>query len=117
MASSLNFEITQRPDFALLTVNLEQGQQVFAEPSAMASMDTSIELKAGFKGGLGKSLGRAFGGESMIVNTFTAGSGPGEVTFASGPLGDMFHYKLDGGSLYLQRGRVRRKLSRYRGVR
>jgi uncharacterized protein (TIGR00266 family) len=45
-----------------------------------------------------------FGGESLIVNTFTATSGPGEVVFAPGHLGDTQHYRLTGGSLLLQRG-------------
>ncbi|MFN9986021.1 MAG: TIGR00266 family protein [Pirellula sp.] len=104
MVSTLNFEITQRPDFSMLKVALEAGQQVFAEPSAMASMSPNLTLKAGLKGGALKSLGRMFGGESMIVNTFTAENGPGEVVFAPGHIGDTQHYRLSGGSLMLQRG-------------
>ncbi len=103
MGDPMDFSISGRPDYALLTVRLRQGQQVFAEPAAMASMDPCIQLKAGFKGGLLKSLGRAFGGESMIVNTFTAKS-DGEVTFAPGPMGDLAHYRLQGNSIMLQRG-------------
>ena len=102
---SLEHEITQRPDFALLTVRLAQGQKVLAEPSAMASMDTSIKLTTGMKGGLLKSVGRALGGESFFVNTFSADAGPGEVTFAPGAMGDMQHYQLLGdNALLLQRG-------------
>lgn len=99
-----SYEISQRPDFAMVKVDLEQGQKVFAEPSAMASMSPTVQLKAGFKGGLGKTLGRALGGESMIVNTFTADSGPGEVVFAAGAPGDAVHYELTGNTLFLQRG-------------
>ncbi len=98
------FEISQRPDFALVTIHLEEGQKVFAEPSAMASMSPTVTLKAGFKGGLGKTIGRAFGGESLIINTFTADRGPGEVTFAAGATGDATHYTLTGNTLMLQRG-------------
>ena len=104
MASDVQFELTQQPDFALLNVQLEQGQKIFAEPSAMASMDPTIHLKAGFKGGLGKTLGRALGGESLIINTFTAERGPGEVTFAPCAPGDTVHYRLDMGEVYMQRG-------------
>ncbi|WP_375773770.1 TIGR00266 family protein [Archangium gephyra] len=93
-----------RPDFAILGVKLAPGQKVLAEPSAMATMDTTIELKAGTRGGLGKSFGRLLGGESFIVNTFTAQSGPGEVTLAPGTPGDVVHYRLSGNSLMLQRG-------------
>ncbi len=99
-----DFEITQRPDFALITVSLREGAQVFAEPAAMASMSPSVKLKAGFKGGLRKTIGRALGGESLIVNTFTAQDGPGEVVFAPGAAGDAAHYRLEGNSLLMQRG-------------
>ncbi|MEZ6031973.1 MAG: TIGR00266 family protein [Planctomycetaceae bacterium] len=99
-----DFEISQRPDFALVTISLQEGQKVFAETSAMASMTPTVSLKAGFKGGLGKTLGRALGGESMIINTFTADKGPGEVTFAAGATGDAAHYTLTGNTLMLQRG-------------
>ncbi len=104
MTSSLNFEMSQRPDFGMLTVQLEDGQQIFAETSAMATMDSNINLKSGLKGGIGKALMRGLGGESMIVNTFTAQNGGGEISFAPGPPGDMLHYHLDGNSLMLQRG-------------
>ncbi len=100
----LEHAITHRPDFAMLRVQLAQGEKVLAEPSAMATMDTTIELQSGLKGGLLKSIGRAFGGESMIVNTFTAKDGPGEVVFAPGPMGDMQHVRLRGDRVLLQRG-------------
>lgn len=102
--STLDYQITQNPDFAMVTVRLDVDQKVQAEPAAMASMDPGIHMKAGFKGGLKSSLGRAFGGESLIVNTFTARGGPGEVVLAPGTPGDAVHYRLDGNSLYLQRG-------------
>ena len=100
----LEFDITQRPDFALVTVKLQEGQKVYSEPSAMATMSPNIHLKAGFRGGIGRTLGRAFGGESLIINTYTAKAAPGEVTFAGGQLGDAFHCLLRGNTLYLQRG-------------
>jgi len=101
--SALDHDITHRPDYAMLRVRLQKGQQVFAEPSAMATMEPDIELKAGLRGGLKASLGRAFGGESFIVNTFTARNA-GEITFAPGPAGDLVHYTLRGQRLFLQRG-------------
>ena len=102
--SDVDFDILQQPDFAMLRVKLRNGQHMFAEPSAMASMDTSIELKAGLRGGLLGSVGRMFAGESMIVNTFTAARGQGEVLFAPGAAGDVLHYRLTGSRLMLQRG-------------
>jgi uncharacterized protein (TIGR00266 family) len=104
LMSTLDFTISQRPDFALLSVQLETGEKIYSEPAAMASMTPSLKMKAGLKGGLSKAVGRMFSGESMIVNTFSAESSPGEVTFAPGIPGDVQHYALDGNSLYLQRG-------------
>ncbi|HUG18191.1 MAG TPA: TIGR00266 family protein [Planctomycetaceae bacterium] len=104
MTSDVPFEITQRPDFALLTVQLEQGQKIYSEPSVMASMSPTILMKAGMKGGFKKTLGRMLGGESLIINTFTAQDGPGEVVFAPGTPGDLVHYHLDNNTLYMQRG-------------
>lgn len=102
--SQLDINISHRPDFALVTTKINPGQQIFAEPSAMASMDPHVELKSGLKGGLKKALGRAFGGESLIINTFSSPQEPGEVTFAAGQMGDAVRYKLDNSSLMLQRG-------------
>ena len=102
--SGLDFEISQRPDFAIVSVQLRAGETVYSEPAAMASMTPNLKMKAGLKGGFKKALGRMFAGESMIVNTFTAETAPGEVTFAPGIPGDMMHYRLDNSSLYLQRG-------------
>jgi uncharacterized protein (TIGR00266 family) len=103
MNDGISFDILERPDFAILRVRLAQGQRIFAEPSAMATMDSGIALKAGLKGGVLASMGRALAGESMVVNTFTA-ERAGEVMFAPGPAGDILHYRLRGGRLMLQRG-------------
>jgi uncharacterized protein (TIGR00266 family) len=102
--SVLDFEISQRPDFSILRARLMQGQRLYAEPSVMASMDPTIELKAGFKGGLLGSVGRAFAGESMVLNTFTAQRGAGELMLAPGAAGDVVHHHLRGGQLLMQRG-------------
>lgn len=101
---SLTFEILHRPDFAVLSVRLQAGQQVFAEPGAMLSMDENIELTASLRGGVMRSLSRAVGGEAFFLNTFTAQQGPGEVVLAPTPMGDMVHHPLQGGELYMQRG-------------
>jgi len=44
------------------------------------SANMRMETKAG---GLGKALGRMFGGESLFQNTYTAEGGPGMIAFAS----------------------------------
>lgn len=105
MTAQLDFSIDHRPDFPLLQVRLGAGQSLFAEPAAMVTMSPALHMRSGLKGGLGKSLGRMFGGESMIVNTFSAPNGAGAIDFAPAALGDIHHYALGkGGGLMLQRG-------------
>ena len=104
-STALAFHIDHQPEYALLTVDLAAKQQVFAEPGAMTWMSPTISLKAGFKGGLGKTMGRMFAGESLIVSTYTASDGAGSVSFAPGSSGDIAHYRLNGSTkLMLQRG-------------
>jgi len=100
----LSYEITQRPDFALVSIKLQPGRKILAEPSAMVSMTRSVKLEAGLKGGLGKTFGKLLGGESMITNTFTAENESGEIMFAGGSAGDVAYQRLEGQTLYLQRG-------------
>jgi uncharacterized protein (TIGR00266 family) len=100
----MDFEIQSRPDFSMLRVGLKQDEFLFAEPSAMATMNASILLKSGLRGGLFKSIGRMLGGESLVVNTFVAKQS-GEVVFAPGQMGDIVAYTIAPEcDLMLQRG-------------
>ena len=82
----MSFTITQRPDFALVTVNLKAGETYHSGQGAMATMSPNIELKASLKGGLMGSISRGLGGESLIISSYTAQGGDGEITFAAGRL-------------------------------
>ena len=62
--SVYDFDISLQPDYSFLSVQLAADQKIFAEPSAMASMDSHIHMKAALKGGVFKSVKRMFGGES-----------------------------------------------------
>jgi uncharacterized protein (TIGR00266 family) len=101
---SLDFDILERPDFAIVRVRLGAGQKIFAEPSVMATMDPTLQLRAGLKGGILGSVGRAIAGESMVLNTFTAERGAGELMLAPGAAGEVIHQRLRGNTIYLQRG-------------
>lgn len=101
---SLDFDILERPDFAIVRLRLAAGQKIFAEPSVMATMDPTLQLRAGLKGGIIGSVGRAIAGESLVLNTFTAERGPGELMLAPGAAGEVIHQRLRGGTIYLQRG-------------
>ncbi|MDP6503415.1 MAG: TIGR00266 family protein, partial [Planctomycetota bacterium] len=96
--SDFEFELGCQPDFSFLTVQIPGGETLKVEASAMASMDTNIQMKTKFKGG----LGRFMTGESLFINEFTAEGGPGEIKIAPGSPGDMDHVYLNGDTIYLQ---------------
>ncbi|MGB0455066.1 MAG: TIGR00266 family protein [Bacteriovoracaceae bacterium] len=88
----MNFNIEANPDYAFLTLKLDASEKVKVEASSMASTDTNVSMKTKLKGGLGRFLTK----ESLFINEFQAEGGPGEVTVAPGPSGDIGHYCLNG---------------------
>ena len=94
-----SFEITGRPDFGFLTVQIPADQMLKVEASAMATMDTNLRMKTRMKGGLRRMLT----GENLFINEFTADGGAGQIQIAPGPLGDIDHVHLqDGEEIFLQ---------------
>lgn len=66
-----------------LVCYLENGEGVVTEAGGMAWHSENISVDTKGRGGLGKMFGRAFSGESMFQNIYTAHGGPGEIAFAS----------------------------------
>lgn len=62
--------------------HLEPGESMITERGSMVWMSANMRMETG-AGGLGKALGRMFGGESLFQNTYTAEGGPGMIAFAS----------------------------------
>lgn len=93
-----SYRIESRPDFAFLSVQIPSGRTIKVEASAMASMSSNVSMKTKFKGGVSRFLT----GESIFINEFTAEGGPGEISIAPGPAGDVEHLSLNGNTVYLQ---------------
>lgn len=101
----MRHEIKYQPSFSLAIVSLERGEQVMAESGAMVSMSPTIKLEAGMSGGgVFGAVKSAMGGESLFRTTFTAESGPGEVTLAPSALGDIMAVELRGETFFVQPG-------------
>ncbi|MEW6036046.1 MAG: TIGR00266 family protein [Candidatus Micrarchaeota archaeon] len=66
----------------ILTLELDQGDEVFSESGAMAWMSANMEMESYMRGGLGAGLGRMFTGESLFLVKFKSGAGKGIVSFA-----------------------------------
>jgi uncharacterized protein (TIGR00266 family) len=98
-------EILYQQSFSLAVVTLERGESIMAESGAMISMSPTIKLEAQMSGGgVFGALKSAVGGESLFRTTFTAESGPGEVTLAPSALGDILAVPLSGSRFFVQPG-------------
>ena len=67
----------------VVTINLEAGEKVITEGGGMAWMSPNMKMETTSNGGVGKMLGRAFSGESLFQNIYTAEGGPGMIACAS----------------------------------
>lgn len=61
---------------------LESGESMITESGAMSWMSPNMQMETTSGGGLGKMFGRAFSGESLFLNRYTA-NGNGTIAFAS----------------------------------
>ena len=102
---ALRYQILYQQSFSLAEIALERGEQIMAESGAMVSMSPTIKLEAKMSGGgmLG-AIKSAAGKESMFRTTFTAESGPGEITLAPSDLGDIMAVELSGSKIFVQPG-------------
>ncbi len=62
---------------------LEGGEKMITEGGAMSWMSPNMRMETTSNGGIGKAFGRAFSGEKMFQNVYTAQGGPGMIAFAS----------------------------------
>jgi uncharacterized protein (TIGR00266 family) len=103
-AQGVNVAVEHGASFALAVVTLQPEQSIQAESGAMVSMSANVELQSQMKGGLMGALKRAVVGESVFISTFTAHGGPGEVTLAPGPPGDIVALTLSNQAYFVQSG-------------
>lgn len=93
------------PAFTWARVQLAAGESVKAESGAMVSMSPNVAIETKMQGGfLGALARKVLTSESFFQNTFTANNGPGQVTFAPSPMGDIRVHELRGAELLLTSG-------------
>ena len=63
--------------------HLEGGEKMISESGAMAWMSPNMKMETSSNGGFGKAMGRAFSGENLFQNIYTAQGGAGMIAFAS----------------------------------
>ena len=82
---------------------LEAGETMITEKGAMAWMSPNMEMQTQGTGGLGKSLGRLFSGDSIFQNRYTARGGQGQIAFASSFPGSIVAMDISQGPIIAQK--------------
>ena len=68
---------------------LNRGQSIYSQRGGMTWQTDGINMKTNARGGVMKSLGRMFTGESIFMNTYTANVDGAKVAFATTVPGDI----------------------------
>ena len=89
----MQFEIKDRPSYALLELKLEADETIRAEAGAMTYMSPKIQVETHMRqGGFWSTLGLSvLGAQSFFVNDYTAREGKGVLGLVSAPVGDIMH--------------------------
>ena len=78
----MNYEVKGTP-LPVVICYVNAGETLKCEKGAMSWMSPNMEMRTNAGGGVGKMFSRAFSGESMFQNTYTAIGGSGMIAFAS----------------------------------
>ena len=76
---------------------LEAGDTMITESGAMSWMTPNMVMETTSGGGIGKMFGRAFSGESIFLNRYTAQGGAGTIAFASSFPGSIRAFEIGPG--------------------
>lgn len=79
----------------VLKINLEKGESIITEAGSMSWMSSNIKMDTSSRGGVGKSLGRLFSGESLFQNKFTSVGSEGEIALATALPGSILDVDID----------------------
>lgn len=85
---------------------LKKGETVLTENGGMSWMDSNIQMKTTTNGGIMKGLGRAFAGESIFMNTYTAEKDDVEIAFSSCFPGQILEFNLAQGETIIAQKRA-----------
>lgn len=79
----------------ILEMELNKGEKVYTQSGAMAYQTEGISMNTNARGGVMKSLGRMFAGESIFMANYTAEKDGVKVAFASTVPGEVIPVNLD----------------------
>ena len=91
----MRYEI-QGETLPVLICYLEQGEKMITQGGGMSWMSPNMKMET-VGGGFGKIMGRAFSGENMFQNIYTAEGGSGMIAFASSFPGSIRPFMIEPG--------------------
>jgi len=91
----MRYEIKGAP-LPVVEVTLDPNESIICEGGAMSWMSPNMSMQTS-GGGLGKMFGKAFSGEKMFSNIYTAQGGPGLIAFASSFPGNIIAVEIQPG--------------------
>lgn len=77
-----------------VTIGLEAGESIYTQSGGMSWMTDQMEMTTNMQGGLGKGIGRMFGGESLFMATYTAKAPNQQITLASSVPGEIKIFEI-----------------------
>lgn len=91
----MEYEVIGTP-LPVVICYLKKGDVMLTDSGAMAWMDPCMEMSTTSNGGVGKTFGRMFSGETMFMNMYTA-KDDGKIAFASSFPGEIRKYDIEPG--------------------
>ncbi len=85
----------------VVVCTLENGEKMITESGAMSWMSPNMNMETTSGGGIGKMFGRAFAGESLFQNIYTAQGGQGMIAYASRFPGSIVPLVIEPGKEYI----------------
>ena len=89
----MNYEIVGKTVPAV-EVTLNRGETMYSQKGGMAWQTEGISMSTNARGGVMKSLGRMFTGESIFMNTYTSNVDGAKIAFATTVPGDVIPINL-----------------------
>jgi uncharacterized protein (TIGR00266 family) len=88
-----------------ITLTLDKGEQLYTQSGGMTWMNDRFTMSTNMRGGVAKSFGRMFTGESLFMATYTATEDGAQFTAAASFPGQILAFEIDAGKeLIAQKG-------------
>lgn len=91
----MKYEVKGAP-LPVVECTLEAGESMICEGGAMSWMSSNMKMETS-AGGIGKMFSKAFSGEKLFQNRYTAEGGPGSIAFASSFPGNIVAIEIQPG--------------------